>query len=123
LRADHFGFTTADLPQGSTILGIKLGISAGHPNAGTPLASCVHCQLVVRGAIGGTDHAASIIPTIPATIIETGAGNDLWGFTPASGDLRDPAFGSVIAFQSGPTVGWTYTVLTQAVFMEIKVQY
>jgi hypothetical protein len=123
LRCDHFGFTTSDLPSGSTVLGIEAGVTAGLGAAGNPLAVGLHWLLVVGGAIGGNDHASNLVGQVPPAVAVAGAGNDLWGLVINAGNCRQTDFGFVMAFQTGPTPGNTYTIHTQGAYMRVKVQY
>jgi len=92
LVGDDFGFADADIPAGSTILGIECRIKAQH-QAGTALAVHLAYLRKVVGSNVGDNKATSL--TLSATLAKSTAGGsgDLWGTTWSVAEVKDAGFG------------------------------
>lgn len=91
LRATTFGFTTSDIPNGATILGIEVGVERSADGA-----TFVDLLARLRTGAGqtGDDKADTGTgwPTSDAEVIYGGS-SDTWGAGLSDSDIRDSAFG------------------------------
>lgn len=106
LRARDFGFTTSDIPSGSTIDGIEIRIAVA--GSGTGLTDNL-IQLVMHSAGTAADrkgsNQASATPwanfAIPVPQRTYGGATDKWGSTLTDSDIRSSAFGmEIVAIRS-----------------------
>ena len=95
LRASQYGFTTADIPNGSNINGIEVKIKRKASDADRMNDSSV--KLWQSGAPVGSERAkADLWGTTDEEIIYGGA-TDKWGLSISESDVRDTTFGVAIS--------------------------
>lgn len=114
LRASNFGFTSSDIPAGTTIVGIEVEIQ--HRSIGANPATDYHVQLVPNGAAGligdraGDDKAltAANYPTSyldAGTIVLYGSPTDTWNAGLTRAQALSSAFGVDFQAQSSASGG------------------
>lgn len=91
LRCTNFGFTTSDIPSGSTIVGIELDIEK------CQTAEYIICDSSVRlrkstGQVGDDKASATEWPTTD-TYVTHGGSSDDWNAGLSDSDIRSTGFG------------------------------
>ena len=93
LRATNFGFTTSDIPSGSTIDGIEIGIERQRTATGGNQVQDSTIRLRTSGGQTGTNKAvASNWPSTEAEAVYGGS-TDVWSTTYTDSDIRGSDFG------------------------------
>ena len=97
LRASQYGFTTADIPNGSNINGIEVKIKRKASDASRMNDSAVKLWPAGAGAPDGSNRAkVDLWGTTDEEIIYGGA-TDKWGLSISESDVRDTTFGVAIS--------------------------
>ena len=84
LRCVNFGFTTGDIPSGSTIDGIEMQAEEDSNDAATD--SSIRLR-ITSGQVGDDKATGSDWPTTPTLVTYGGAADD-WSFGGDDGDIR-----------------------------------
>lgn len=108
----NFPFTTADIPSGSTIVGIEAQVerkqTTGVTTDGTPVRS--FWKMVVGGSEAGTQKTADgHLPGVD-TLAAQGGATDMWGTTITDTDARASTTGFAWAFQDADYSSTTLSV-------------
>lgn len=93
LAASNFGF---DIPDGTSITGIKVEVECSDPNART---SDYSVRLMQKGIVTGDDKAIGTAYTVSDDYMVYGDDKDLWGSAWTYKDVNDTQFGVAVAAQ------------------------
>jgi hypothetical protein len=104
LRATNFGFSTADIPAGSTIQGVEVGIERMKGASGLNTATDLLVRLrTAAGQLGDNKATATGWPATDAEAVYGGAA-DGWGSALTDATIRTAGFGvDIRAQQTGGT--------------------
>lgn len=91
LAATNFGF---DIPEGTSITGIKVEVECSDPNAVT---SDYSVRLIQKGAVIGTDKATGTAYPASDSYFVYGSDQDLWGNPWTYKLINDAQFGVAVA--------------------------
>lgn len=118
LRLSNFGFTTADIPAGSTINGIELIVGKylwaeriGYDNA-------IYMRKTA-GRVGSNYASATAWNVNTASDVTYGGATNLWGTTWSEGDVKSTDFGVDIS----PGQGDNNTLPFRILYAKIRVYY
>lgn len=95
LRSRSFGFTSADVPAGATIVGVEVGVERSSSSASK--LTDYNVQLVAAGSgaaarVGVGKFSGGYWPTVDAEVIYGGAA-DLWSSSLTQADVTSSDFG------------------------------
>lgn len=102
LLCSNFGFTTGDIPSGSTINGIEIQYERRtESNAQDTLEWSV--KIIKGGTVSGDEKADNVTAWVeePTTEVRTiGGASDLWGLSWSDSDITASTFGIAIATET-----------------------
>jgi len=107
LKCEDFGFTSSDIPSGSTIDGIEVEVVRYRKPTIATVTNLI--KLVKGGTISGSDFGNSTDWSTSTETVNFGSSSELGGLSFSQSDVTASNFGVAIAFQSasymGPTAG------------------
>jgi hypothetical protein len=118
LRATNFGFTTSDIPSGSTIDGIEVGIDRQKGSGGTNNATDLLVRLRTSSGQTGSDKATATAWPNGDAVATYGGATDTWSAGLSDSDILSSGFGVDIQAQrtgGSPTAAVDY--------VEVRVHY
>jgi hypothetical protein len=97
----NYGFSTSDIPDGSTITGIEIDLDRKSTRgSGTEptLGSIAYYKLIKAGAETGTQKTDTTTLPTSDTVISKGGDGDMWGATISDSDARSSTTGLSYAY-------------------------
>lgn len=105
LKCEDFGFTSADIPSGSTIDGIEVEVVRYRQSTIAVATNLI--KLVKGGTISGSDFGNTTDWSTSTETVNFGSVSELGGLSFSQSDIVASNFGVVIAFQSASYFGAT----------------
>lgn len=107
-----FGFTTSDIPAGSTIVGIEVSVelkqTAGTASDGVPVRKFL--KMIIGGAEAGTQKTADGHLPTSDTVQTSGGSSDVWGTSITAAQAIASDTGVAFAFQDADYLSTTVSV-------------
>lgn len=111
LKATNFGFTTSDVPTGSSIDGFEIEVRQYREATASVVSTVI--KLVKAGSIVGNDFGTSNDWATSEAVVVYGNSTQLGGQSWTVSDITSSSFGLVLAFNSGtsrtsPSGSWSF---------------